>query len=83
MSRSRWKILHDGEWVWARPFFNAHFEATGYCSLCKGMSCAPGWTNIKTHGFRCDKCWKPDDWIPPLFEKRGRRRRRSSASGSD
>lgn len=54
------KMLFCGEWVKVRPFFNKQFKASGHCSLCRGMSCSPGWHSIKTGEFRCAKCFKAE-----------------------
>lgn len=53
----RSKIVYCGEWVKVRPFLNKRFNASGHCSMCKGMSCAPGWHRIKSGEFRCAKCF--------------------------
>lgn len=53
------KTIYGDGWVKVRPFFNQKFPTEGYCELCRGFSCAPGWLNIVSKAYRCAKCFDP------------------------
>ena len=55
--RSKTRVVYCGEGVKVQPLLNQSFRATGLCSQCRDMSCAPGWHSIKTGEFRCVKCF--------------------------
>lgn len=55
------RTAFDGEWVKTTPLLDFRFgaDAIPTCEFCAKLSVETCWYSIKTHRFRCRRCFTP------------------------
>jgi hypothetical protein len=51
------KTVYCDEWIQVRALMNKHFSADRPCSICRRLTCATVWYNIRSDEVRCFRCF--------------------------